>query len=102
MRSAGGISLVVSRDVRATRLWLAVILLVAAAIRLHNIDFGLPSLWDDDEPFFLMFGLKLLKNQTLNPEWFGHPGTITIYLIALCTAAVYATGALIGEWSGTQ
>jgi hypothetical protein len=85
---------------RAVRISLAAILLVAAVIRLHNIDFGLPSLWDDDEPFFLMFGLKLLKNQTLNPGWFGHPGTVTIYLIAACTAVVYGTGALLGQWAG--
>ena len=84
---------------QVTKVYLLSIILAAAALRLHNIDFGLPSLWDDDEPFFLMFGLKLLENQTLNPGWFGHPGTTTIYLISLCTAAVYATGSLIGSWS---
>ena len=92
----------VSHAGRAVQLALAAILLVAAAARLHNIDFGLPSLWDDDEPFFLMFGLKLLKNQTLNPGWFGHPGTVTIYLIALCTALVYGAGALLGQWAGAS
>jgi len=84
------------------RIWLAAILLAAATIRVHNIDFGLPSLWDDDEPFFLMFGLKLLKSHTLNPGWFGHPGTITIYLISLCTALVYAAGAILGEWADAR
>jgi hypothetical protein len=86
---------------RSARTWLAVILVLAAAIRLHNIDFGLPSLWDDDEPFFLMFGLKLLQNQTLNPGWFGHPGTITIYLIALCTSLVYGAGVMLGAWANS-
>jgi len=86
---------------QVTKLYLTGVILLAATLRLHNIDFGLPSLWDDDEPFFLMFGLKILKNQTLNPGWFGHPGTTTIYLISLCTAAVYATGGIIGSWANT-
>jgi hypothetical protein len=98
----GEISLSAKHAGRAVQISLAAILLIAATVRLHNIDFGLPSLWDDDEPFFLMFGLKLLKSQTLNPGWFGHPGTTTIYLIALCTSMIYGAGALVGEWSGTQ
>lgn len=84
---------------RAAGMLLALILLVAIVLRIQNIDFGLPSLWDDDEPFFLMFGLKLLKNQTLNPGWFGHPGTITIYLLAAVAALVYGIGMLLGGWS---
>jgi hypothetical protein len=88
-----------SNKEQVTKLYLLVIIFIAAAFRLHNIDFGLPSLWDDDEPFFLMFGLKLIKNETLNPGWFGHPGTTTIYLISLCTAAVYTIGGIVGSWS---
>ena len=84
---------------RSASVGLAMILLVAAYFRLHNIDFGLPSLWDDDEPFFLMHGLKLLKAQTLNPGWFGHPGSTTIYLIGLCTMLVYGIGWLAGAWT---
>ena len=87
---------------RSASVGLASILLIAAYLRLHNIDFGLPSLWDDDEPFFLMHGLKLLKAQTLNPGWFGHPGTTTIYLIALCTMLVYVAGWLAGAWTTSQ
>lgn len=87
---------------KVTILYLLLIIIIAATGRLHNIDFGLPSLWDDDEPFFLMFGLKLLKNQAINPGWFGHPGTTTIYLIALTTAGTYGLGNLFGSWTGTH
>ena len=93
--------MIVRREERATRLWLAVILVLAAVVRLHNIDFGLPSLWDDDEPFFLMHGIKLLKNQTLDPGWFGHPGSTTIYGIAGCAALVYGIGFLFGAWANS-
>ncbi|HEY0630044.1 MAG TPA: glycosyltransferase family 39 protein, partial [Sphingomicrobium sp.] len=41
----------------------------------------------------------LLKAKTLNPGWFGHPGSTTIYLIALCTMLVYAVGWLAGVWA---
>jgi hypothetical protein len=46
-----------------------------------------------------MFGAKLLLKQTLNPGWFGHPATITIYLLAATDAIVYACGWLAGAWA---
>ena len=73
---------------------LAIILLVALAWRLHNIGFGLPSLYDPDEPIFMIKALELLTNGTLNPKWFGHPGSTTIYLLALIDAAVVGSGSL--------
>ncbi len=71
---------------------LAIILAVAIGVRLHDIGFGLPSLYDPDEPIFMVLSLNLLKNQTLNPGWFGHPGTTTIYLVALIDLGVLAFG----------
>jgi 4-amino-4-deoxy-L-arabinose transferase-like glycosyltransferase len=65
---------------------LCAILLVAAAVRLYGIDFGLPSLNDPDEPLFVMLAIDMLRHQTLNPHWFGHPGTITLYSLALTLA----------------
>ena len=86
-------------DDRLSKVALAAILILALVLRVHNLDFGLPSLWDDDEPFFMMFGIKLITNGTLNPGWFGHPGTITIYLLALTDILVYLAGLLVGGWS---
>jgi len=77
---------------------LAIILAVALALRLYDVGFGLPSLYDPDEPIFMVMALKLLKQQTLNPGWFGHPGTTTIYLIALIDAAVLGFGMLTGHY----
>ena len=77
---------------------LAIILAVALALRLYDVGFGLPSLYDPDEPIFMVMALKLLKQQTLNPGWFGHPGTTTIYLIALIDAAVLGFGMLTGQY----
>ena len=65
---------------------LGLILLVALAWRLNNIGFGLPSMYDPDEPIFMIKALHLLADGTLNPGWFGHPGSTTIYLVALIDA----------------
>jgi len=83
---------------RDRRLALALILLVALGFRLHNIGFGLPSLYDPDEPIFMIKALELLTNGTLNPKWFGHPGTTTIYLLALIDVSVAGDGFVAGSW----
>lgn len=84
--------------VRIERVALAFVLLAALALRLHNIGFGLPSMYDPDEPIFMITALKLLTQQTPNPGWFGHPGTTTIYLVALSDALVVGFGRLSGSY----
>ena len=75
------------------------ILLVALGWRLHNIGFGLPSMYDPDEPIFMITALRMLVDGTLNPGWFGHPGSTTIYLVAAIDAAVAATGIASGKYA---
>lgn len=67
---------------------LALVLLLAAGLRLHGIGFGLPSLNDPDEPLFMMTAFEMLKHRTLNPGWFGHPATTTFYALALVLLGV--------------
>jgi hypothetical protein len=83
----------------AARAALGAILLVALGWRLHNIGFGLPSMYDPDEPIFMIMALKLLTEGTLNPGWFGHPGSTTIYLVALIDAAVAGSGIISGRYA---
>lgn len=79
------------------RLALLAILLVALVLRLATIDFGLPALNDPDELMFELGAMRMLRGVTLNPGWFGHPATTTIYVLALIDigafAAVWLTGA---------
>jgi len=77
---------------------LAAILLAALGLRLYNLGFGLPSLYDPDEPLFVIKGVELLTDGTMNPRWFGHPGTTTIYLSSLTTIIVLAWGMVVGWW----
>jgi hypothetical protein len=81
---------------------LAIILLVALIWRLNNIGFGLPSLYDPDEPIFMIKALELLTNGTLNPKWFGHPGSTTIYLLALIDVAVVGSGLASGAYASVD
>jgi len=74
------------------------ILLLALGFRLYHIDWGLPSLLDPDEATFVLLALELIRRQSLNPGWFGHPGTTTIYMLAIVEIGVYLTGYLAGHY----
>ena len=75
------------------------ILLAGLMIRICDIDFGLPSLYDPDEPIFVLRALKILRDRDLNPGWFGHPGTTTIYMLSMMYALIYAVGRMLGIFS---
>jgi hypothetical protein len=83
-------------------LLLVAILLLAAALRLWHLDFGLPALNDPDEPIFIMTALDMLREGRLNPGWFGHPATLLFYLLILVIVGVAALGELLGRWSGSD
>jgi len=81
---------------------LCIVLLASILLRLNGITFGLPALYDPDEPLFIINGLKLLKEHTLNPGWFGHPGTTTIYAMALVELLVFLAGVISGRFDNAQ
>lgn len=77
--------------------WLLLaIIVLASALRLWNIAFGLPAFYDPDEAMFMLKGIELIINGTLNPGWFGHPGSTTIYTVAVIEALVAVTSILSG------
>jgi len=77
----------------------AAIALFAIYLRLQGISFGLPALLDPDEPIFIIIALKLIINHTLDPGWFGHPGSTTIYSLAIIEIAVFVAGYLSGQFA---
>jgi hypothetical protein len=83
---------------RWTAAALALVFALALALRLHGVRFGLPALNDPDELMFEMGSVRMLSGPTLNPGWFGHPATTTIYLLAVLNALVFAGGWLLGSW----
>jgi len=85
---------------RGQRIAIALVLLAGLALRLHGLNFGLPGLNDPDEMMFQMGAIRMLSGPTLNPGWFGHPATTTIYLLAIINVAVFLGGLALGKWSG--
>src|SRR3989344_1752471 len=81
----------------ALALW--AILLAALWLRLDGVAFGLPALHDPDEPLFMMTALEMLQKHSFDPGWFGHPGTITLYWLALVIAAVGGIGIATGRFA---
>ena len=77
----------------------ALVLALALLLRLYQIGFGLPGLYDPDEPLFMVKAAGLLTGRTLNPHWFGHPGSTTIYLTALIQAGVFLSGWIAGRFA---
>ncbi len=67
---------------------------------MHGIGFGLPALNDPDELIFELGATRMLTGPTLNPGWFGHPATITMYVLALVNASSFGLGFLFGQYSG--
>lgn len=68
------------------------IVVLAAGLRWYGADFGLPALNDPDELMFQLGAVRILTSATLNPGWFGHPATTTMYTLALVDMGVFAWG----------
>ncbi|MCG2840500.1 glycosyltransferase family 39 protein [Sandaracinobacter sp. RS1-74] len=81
---------------------LALIMCAGALLRLNGIGFGLPALNDPDEPLFMTTALDMLRNKSLNPHWFGHPGTVTLYSLVLVSLGVAALGLATGRFADTD
>lgn len=86
----------------SARRWAAIllglILCAAVGLRLWHVDFGLPALNDPDEPMFVMIALDMLRDQRLNPGWFGHPATTLFYALITIIMAVGLSGQMTGRW----
>lgn len=81
---------------------LAVILLAALAIRLDSVAFGLPALTDQDELMFELGAYRMIDGGQLNPQWFGHPATTTMYLLALIDVGVLGLGLATGRFASIE
>jgi len=79
-----------------------IVFLGALLVRLYGLDFGLPYLYEPDEPAFVSGAMGMLKERDLNPHSFQHPGSTTLYSLAGLYAAVYAAGKLLGYFPDPQ
>lgn len=81
---------------------LIIILLIALAIRLYSVAFGLPALTHPDELMFELGAYRMIDGGQLNPEWFGHPATTTMYMLALIDVAVLGLGLATGRFASVE
>jgi Dolichyl-phosphate-mannose-protein mannosyltransferase len=79
---------------------LAFVLMAGTVLRFWGIDHDLPFLYDRDEPIFVDGALRMLRDHSLNPGWFGAPASTTMDLLAATYAAIYAVGRLTGRFDG--
>ncbi|WP_162225056.1 glycosyltransferase family 39 protein [Erythrobacter sp. SG61-1L] len=77
----------------------AAVLALATWLRLDGVGFGLPALNDPDEPLFMMLAYSMLDRGSFDPQWFGHPGTITLYSLALVMVGVAGFGLMSGRFA---
>lgn len=75
--------------------------LVAQAIFLSGVYYGLPQPFDSDEQIFVRAAAGMLSEKTLDPGWYGAPAQSLIYLLALVFGLISFVGIAIGAYSGT-
>ena len=79
--------------------WLLIaIVALGLALRLWNIDWGLPFVYHPDEPLSINGAIRMLKTGDLNPHNF-HWGSILHYLNAVLYLGYFLIGKLMGTFS---
>jgi 4-amino-4-deoxy-L-arabinose transferase-like glycosyltransferase len=83
----------------STTLALALVLVLAAALRLYKLDFGmeLPYLAHTDEPTQYNPAIRILTTGDLNPHFFNYP-SLPIYAYTAVLGAGYGVGRLTGAF----
>ena len=74
---------------------LAGVLLLALALRLWGLDFGLPYIKHPDEPYWVNAALKIVKTGDLNPHTFIYP-SLLLYVNSLAYLVYFAIGRAFG------
>jgi 4-amino-4-deoxy-L-arabinose transferase-like glycosyltransferase len=82
---------------RYARWGLLGVLLVALALRLWGIRFGLPYVEHPDEPYWIFGALKMIQTGDLNPHDFIYP-SFYFYPNVLAFQAYYGVGRLLGDF----
>lgn len=84
-----------------TKIGLTAVLFIGLLVRIYGIDYGLPYLYGVDEPIFVKTAVRILNNHDLNPHWFAHPGTTTIYMLSMLFVFIYLVGLSLGIFANT-
>ncbi len=72
------------------RLFLLAIILGTILLRVNGIGFGLPDYTQTDEHLFIEPVVRMIDSGSLNPGWFGHPGSSLMYTLTIPIYIYYA------------
>lgn len=86
-----------ARAPRATLVLLGLTLLLATGLRIYGLDFGLPYLYQPDEPNKVTAAQNIFKTGDLNPHYFKKP-TLLIYANTLLYIPYYLVGKAQGRF----
>lgn len=64
------------------------LMVLTLLLYLPNIGRSLPVTHEPDEPIYATAALRMIANNSFNPQWFGNPGSTTIYPLAALYLAV--------------
>ncbi len=81
---------------------LLAVILIAAWLRISSASFGLPALNDSDELMFELGAVRMLTKASINPGWFGHPATTTMYSLAILNASIFVFGWIAGWFANAR
>lgn len=84
-------------DLQPMRIWLLVVLAVAAALRFWHLGHGIPFAVGVDEPVVMQHVLAILRTGDYNPHFFHYPG-LAFYLHVPVAILRFVSGALDGRW----
>src|SRR5262249_18953845 len=80
--------------------WLAVILLRGAELRFYAITYGLPAVFNADEPHLVNVAVSFGAG-SLNPHFFKYP-TLWMYTLAFAYGIYFAIWSGMGVWHGVR
>lgn len=85
-------------DLRSPRVALALVLVSAAVLRYWRLGHGVPYAVSVDEPEIVERALRMMKQGTLNPQFFDY-GSLHIYIQLIVSIVRFIAGAVTGAWN---
>jgi 4-amino-4-deoxy-L-arabinose transferase-like glycosyltransferase len=82
---------------RNPRVALMLVMAVATGLRYWGLDRGIPYAVGVDEPEIVERAFAMMKNGTLNPQFFDY-GQLTLYIQLAVSIARFVVGAITGAW----
>mgnify|MGYP003578118008 FL=1 len=79
-----------------SRILVVGILVLGAALRLSEIDDGIPYTVGVDEPEIIDRAVRMMKTADFNPHFYDYPG-FTFYFHTAVASARFLTGAMAGR-----